>query len=90
MAEDRGEPAWKIALIGGEDYELLFTAPAEKAAEIRELSKEWNCGVTKIGKIDLWTHGLVVKDAHGVIEISQCQGYEHFAKIPSSSEPYQR
>lgn len=85
MAEINGEPAWKIALIGGEDYELLFTAPAEKAAEIHELNKEWNCGVTKIGKIEPWAHGLIVKDARGVIDISQCRGYDHFAKIPPSS-----
>lgn len=91
MAEGKGEPAWKIALIGGEDYELLFTAPAEKAAEIRELNKEWNCGVTKIGKIEPLPHGLVVKDTHGVINISQYQGYDHFAKIfPSSPGPNQR
>lgn len=91
IAENNGEPAWKIALLGGEDYELLFTAPAEKAAEILELNKEWNCGVTKIGQIEPWGHGLIVKDHRGVIDISQFQGYDHFAKISTSSiKPYQR
>lgn len=91
IAENQGEPAWKIALIGGEDYELLFTAPEEKAGEIQELNKEWNCGITKIGRIEPMNHGLLVKGAFGIIDISQCQGYDHFAKIPpSSSEPCQR
>ncbi len=91
IAENKGEPAWKIALTGGEDYELLFTAPAEKAGEIQELNKEWNCGVTKIGRIEPMNHGLLVKGAFGIIDISQCQGYDHFAQIPPSSpEAYQR
>lgn len=91
IAENQGEAAWKIALIGGEDYELLFTAPEEKAGEIQELNKEWNCGITKIGRIEPMNHGLLVKGAFGIIDISQCQGYDHFVKIPpSSSEPCQR
>ncbi|MGC8810570.1 MAG: thiamine-phosphate kinase [bacterium] len=91
LAKDKGEPPWKIALLGGEDYELLFTAPAEKAAEIEELNKEWDCGVTQIGKIEILAHGLVVKDAHGVIDISKYQGYEHFAEsFPLPFEPSPR
>lgn len=91
LAQEKGEAPWKMALMGGEDYELLFTAPAEKAAEIRELNKEWDCGVTKIGQIEILAHGLVVKNAHGVIDIHQCRGYDHFAKsfLPPL-EPSQR
>ncbi len=81
---DEVDQVWKIALRGGEDYELLFVAPVEKAAEIKELNKEWPCGVTHIGKIEPFGHGIAVKDAHGEIDISQCQGYDHFARNISS------
>lgn len=80
MANDRKEPPWRSALIGGEDYELLFTAPAEKASEIMELSREWKCGITKLGKIEPSTNGLLVKEARSVVDISNLKGYDHFLK----------
>lgn len=85
VAKGREEPAWKAALIGGEDYELLFTAPPEKEAEIWKLSQEWKCGITKLGKIEGPTHGLVVKDSQGVVDIKNLKGYEHFATNSFSS-----
>lgn len=41
----------RIALTGGDDYELLFTAPPEKAAEIEAAAQQARTQVTRIGTI---------------------------------------
>ena len=41
----------KLVLTGGEDYELLFTAPPGKAKRIEKLSKRVGLKITPIGKI---------------------------------------
>ncbi len=65
------------ALNGGEDYELLFTMPAEKADQVKELAALFpNLTITKIGVItsDL-TKSLITQD--GQIPLEPC-GYDHF------------
>ena len=47
----RLEKAEAFALSGGEDYELCFTVPANKKAEIEKLSQLLNVPCTCIGKI---------------------------------------
>lgn len=43
---------WRFALRGGEDYELIFTAPAERAGELAELVwRETGTPVSTIGEI---------------------------------------
>lgn len=80
ICKERDEPAWKSGLRGGEDYELLFTAPPEKAVQIEKLGREWQCGITRLGKIEPAGHGVVVKDAQGPIDVSQLKGYDHFLR----------
>jgi thiamine-monophosphate kinase len=70
---------WKWALRGGEDYELLFCAPPERASDLRALAPEWPCGITCIGRIEPPSHGLVVRDENGPVDPSALKGYDHFA-----------
>jgi thiamine-monophosphate kinase len=41
----------KVALTGGDDYELLFTAPSTAADDIEGLSKELDLALTRIGQM---------------------------------------
>jgi thiamine-monophosphate kinase len=42
---------YEPALSGGEDYELLFTAPREKRDDIKNISNTLNIEVTEIGYV---------------------------------------
>jgi thiamine-monophosphate kinase len=70
---------WKWALKGGEDYELLFSAPPEKAGDLVALGKEWPCGITRIGRVEPRSQGVVVRDEKGPVDPSSLKGYDHFA-----------
>jgi thiamine-monophosphate kinase len=59
-------------LSGGDDYELLFTAPAAKRAAVAALGE-----VTRIGEIT-GGPGLAVRDAHGS-PMPFARGFDHFA-----------
>jgi len=70
---------WQWALKGGEDYELLFSASPEKAGEILIQTRAWPCGVTWIGKIEPFSHGVVIRDRQGAVDPAILKGYDHFA-----------
>lgn len=65
------------ALNGGEDYELLFTVPAEKVGQVKELAMLFpNLSITKIGVITSnLTKFLITQN--GQIPLKPC-GYDHF------------
>lgn len=67
-------------LSGGDDYELIFTAPALYHADILTLSAKLALPLTCLGKTEAGPAGqLTVFDAAGVpVEITQ-RGYDHFA-----------
>jgi thiamine-monophosphate kinase len=71
--------AWKWALKGGEDYELLFSVPPEKASELQALAQEWPCGATRIERIEPLAHGVLVQDEKGTVDPAELKGYDHFA-----------
>jgi thiamine-monophosphate kinase len=64
-------------ITGGDDYELLFTAPASAQPSIEAIAKELNLPITKIGEI---TQGdrVVVLDNKGVEVSFETGGYRHF------------
>lgn len=69
--------ALTAALSGGDDYELLFTAPAEAAAQIAALATA-EVPVTRVGMITA-EPGLVVLDRDGrPISTSARAGWQHF------------
>jgi thiamine-monophosphate kinase len=51
-AIERDASLLELAITGGDDYELLFTAPAERRDAIAELAKEIGVPITEIGRIE--------------------------------------
>jgi len=75
------EPALrKLALHGGEDYELLFTVAPEKAAEVAALAVELNLLITVIGVIQEGSGALSLQDRTGAVHPILVRGYDHFCR----------
>jgi thiamine-monophosphate kinase len=75
----RGEPErlqQALALTGGDDYELLFTAPIGRRAEV--LAAGAQTGVTRIGAVGA-TGGLAIVDAQGR-PVDTGAAFEHFRR----------
>jgi thiamine-monophosphate kinase len=73
-----GEPGVRIALAtGGDDYELLFTAPAGSTQAIDDLSSVLSLPITRIGKIESGEGVRLVDAAGRTISIDE-PGYRHF------------
>ena len=71
------EAAQRLALTGGDDYELLFTASPERQAMLEEKFKEIGCPVACIGSME-GKPGLRVLEASGHgMQLSE-PGYRHF------------
>lgn len=71
-------PSYKhLVWSGGDDYELLFTAPRDMAEEVNSLSELVDCPITRIGcmtKIKDIT--IVSENGHNLIHKEQ--GFRHF------------
>ncbi|OGS91597.1 MAG: thiamine-phosphate kinase [Gallionellales bacterium GWA2_59_43] len=67
----------KLALSGGDDYELCFTVSAVRAAEVRAIAERLELPLTRIGKI-VAHHGCIVHDASGNAINIETEGYDHF------------
>jgi thiamine-monophosphate kinase len=65
-------------LSGGDDYELLFTAPSSKRAALAALAQELGVALTRIGAIDA-SGSLTVRDARGK-PMPYRAGYNHFGE----------
>ncbi len=76
VAASFGDRALEMALAGGEDYELLFTARARMVSEVK---KKITCPVTVIGEITADNEGKVVLlDSAGQPFRLASGGWEHF------------
>ncbi len=67
----------KLALSGGDDYELCFTAAVENRANIEHIAAELQLPLTRIGIVVAGT-GCVVHDANGHTINIEGNGYDHF------------
>jgi thiamine-monophosphate kinase len=65
-------------LAGGDDYELLFTAPASARAAVQAAAAVAGVAVTCCGRIEA-TSGLRVVDRHGQTMATPWRGFDHFA-----------
>jgi thiamine-monophosphate kinase len=65
----------RLALDGGEEYELLFAASPENRDKIIELSNELEMPITKIGRIVAGNEMRLERD--GALEPFSPAGYEH-------------
>ena len=71
------EDAYRLAVSGGEDYELLFTSSAGKRAATEEISRLCGVAISKIGSV---TGGGRIKffDEGGEEVFYDTGGFEHF------------
>lgn len=71
-----GEGATALALHGGDDYELCFTVPEQKEAELLRLAASFELPITCIGEVN---------NEVGVLRIdgepAQGSGYDHFREL---------
>jgi len=69
---------YQISLTGGEDYELLFTAPPEEREKIATLAFSSKIPITHIGEIVPRKNGLHIVRRDGEEYAPSCLGFEHF------------
>jgi thiamine-monophosphate kinase len=77
------ETAWRVGLAGGDDYELLFTAPRESRAELISLSNKLGVPLTRIGRIcPAGAEPLQLASQHEsavhALRTEALSGYNHF------------
>jgi thiamine-monophosphate kinase len=70
--------ALHFALSGGDDYELCFTVPAARLADVQAGLARLGCGATKIGRI-VEGEGVRVRAVDGAWLATDRPGWEHFA-----------
>jgi len=69
----------ELALSGGEDYELLFTAASLDRDEILGLAREVGVQVTPIGVLDNQRQGIWLERADGATVAVPIGGFQHFS-----------
>jgi len=69
---------YQLALAGGEDYELLFTASEGRAEAIKKLAAELGTPITLIGEITRPSAGVTVVGADGKEFPVAQRGHDHF------------
>lgn len=69
--------AMEAALSGGDDYELLFTAPPDKKTAIEQLAKKLSLPLTCIGKITAGNSVQVLDENDKEIVLNK-KGFSHF------------
>jgi thiamine-monophosphate kinase len=74
-----------FALSGGDDYELCFTAPPERGAEIASAFERLGLRASRIGRIGTG-EGVRVLDAEGNPIDTLPAGWQHFATSRAGSE----
>ena len=72
-----GEQAWQGALLGGEDYELCFTAPPAAAPALAAIGERCGVALTRCGRLRT-EGGLELHRAGAVIQFSHSP-FGHFA-----------
>ena len=64
-------------LCGGDDYELLFTVPADAAERLDGISASLGLALTRIGQVIPGASVTVLDGANGTIDVD-VGGYDHF------------
>ncbi|OGA96622.1 MAG: thiamine-phosphate kinase [Betaproteobacteria bacterium RIFCSPLOWO2_12_FULL_66_14] len=64
---------------GGDDYELAFTAPAQRRRDIEALSRELGLALTRIGSAAAGPGEVILRDARGAPVVLPRAGFDHFA-----------
>ncbi len=68
----------KLALSGGEDYELLFTVPNDREGALAELARCCAVPLTRVGRILAADMGFAIVDPEGGRRPARTCGFNHF------------
>jgi len=71
---------YQFAMSGGEDYELLFTAPARHREKILQLGSSLKVPVSCVGEIRPRREGFHILGKNGRVSSPRRLGFEHFKK----------
>lgn len=77
-AESRRLSPVDLAVAGGEDYELLFTASPRMHATIERQARARGFQVTRIGTVRHRRFGIRIRDVDGITRPMPVASYEHF------------
>jgi thiamine-monophosphate kinase len=78
VAHLKGDRLVREALLaGGDDYELLFTAPAGASVQLDAISGRLGLALTRIGRVVSGAQVRVLDESGAIIDIG-AGGYEHF------------
>tara|TARA_B100000315_G_scaffold260336_1_gene320946 strand:- start:5297 stop:6322 length:1026 start_codon:yes stop_codon:yes gene_type:complete len=75
-----GKQAYKIALQGGEDYELLFTVRPESLPRIKRWKTQGLLDATHIGTITPKRKGIQIITPAGLLQPMRIKSYDHFQR----------
>jgi len=79
VAQQAGREAWQLALSGGEDYELCFTAPPGAARELAEaVQQQTGTLVSEVGEIVPQQDGRWLVLQGGEEKVLEARGWVHF------------
>ena len=67
----------KTALTGGDDYELVFTAPPDQRAAVHAVARASDTPVTRLGLVEAGT-GLWARSPTGIRRRLQANSFDHF------------
>jgi thiamine-monophosphate kinase len=73
-----GSGDWAPALVGGDDYELCFTAPPEREPQLQCLATELGLALSRVGSVEA-APGLRVRLPDGTPWPIERPGFDHFA-----------
>jgi len=73
----RDSALWPCVFSGGDDYELVFTAPRQQADHLAGIAGDCDVPLTRIGMIEAGKECHLV-DQEGNLVQSAHQGYQHF------------
>ncbi|MGC3962485.1 MAG: thiamine-phosphate kinase [Rhodocyclaceae bacterium] len=71
--------ARQMFLAGGDDYELLFTIPAERRAEVEALSLRLALPLARIGAIEAGAPHITLRLHDGTRQPMSTRGFDHFS-----------
>ncbi|WP_298596191.1 thiamine-phosphate kinase [Zoogloea sp.] len=72
--------AFRACTAGGDDYELLFTAPAARRTEVEALALQLGLPLHRIGTITPASQGLRLQGHDGQLHPLAARGYDHFGR----------
>ena len=76
IARAQGEDALRMAVEGGEDYQLLAAVPRDRFAEVSELGGVWNLPIVAVGEF-VEGADLVIEQKGGDAPLT-ASGFDHF------------